>query len=373
MGGTCSKVSATADAIREVAQDIKKQTDVLEDKQFRTILSTIQSVGSDLKAQTEALKDGQVANLLDSLSGTLHFAQSLAQWATLAGGLIAVTKTLYGIEAERHIKKLTGEISASLKDMAAATQVTTNLHHQTLFHVHVWNFVSHESQVALSCPGTENKIMPHYFFVYHPASDWHPALAELLKTRPLPGFIGAMSNLDALGVFLLEFRTAVGPDPILHVLLPSAHMYVLPEEINVPPALLPLRITGQSHYSNSPYCHATVIGMDRSWLRDVGILPPRPHKEDISVSGRIAATSAACGAGVGAAVATYFGGCATGGAAFGLLSLACPPLLAVETVAIGSVLGASAIASVATATFAARSAEKRVKVSYYKHDNKDCL
>lgn len=315
-----------------LSTEINKQ---LENDGLKKLLESI-------RATSDAVGDFDVKNLngtISAINTTLQFAQNFAAFAGVAASVVAITKTLQGVDAQNQIKRLMGEMATSLKALSEATAVSTNLDHEQNFGKWVYDFVSYQislyagsddleatnwrsltsdtgtttTSTSSSPKQAENK-PAHYFFVYHPASDWHPRFNAMVKAKPLPGFVGACNSLSALGLFLPNFRAAIGPSAVIHLLLPSAHMYVLAEEVVVPAEILPLKITGQRHYSNHPYCHATIAGLDECDVQEVGLLP-KPNNVGAGT------TAGAVGAGVGVGLAAGAVSAVTTAVVFGVL---CP-------------------------------------------------
>lgn len=301
----------------------------------------MKQIGSLSKNLDEQISTDKMKVLLSTAKTTMEFAETFAKYAAAATSIFAVTKILIGLEAEGFLRNAAREMNASLKQLCEAATVSTNLQHQEKFAKHVYQFVRYQIRLharddsfeidAMTGPiglvsrsiGLASKPVTHdcpekpanYFFVYHPASDWHPAFHDMIRSNPLPGFVGACNNLNALGVFLSTFRKAVGSEAVIHILLPSAHMYVLPEEILVSADILPLRMTGQMHMSNQPYCHATITGLDACDVREIGMLP-KPKDVDI------ATTAGAVAAGIGTGLASGTAALVAGDL---LLCLLCPP------------------------------------------------
>jgi hypothetical protein len=127
--------------------------------------------------------------------------------------------------------------------------------------------------------------------------------------------VGCTNNLDLLGLFLVAFRKVIGPEAIIHILLLSAHMYIIEEDITIPAELQPIKFKGQIHRSGNPYVHAAISGLPKSDVQDVGHLI-RPNK-----NGAWTKVGAAAG-GIGGVVAGGIaGGCGLtliGGVAFAL-------------------------------------------------------
>jgi hypothetical protein len=276
------------------------------------------------KKGSSAVTDGVLESLDPMLKATGHFAT----FVTGAYGVYALTKTLIAKEAMDHFKKLAVEVSETLKSLCEAAQVSVNLAHQKDFPQWVYHFVSDEvAKVASgedlepvnsnsllgrikllgkaepqkdSSNEKETKAPPQYFFVYHPGSDWHAAFNNMIRQKPIPGFVGATNNLNLLGHYLDQFRSFVGPEAVINILFPSAHVYVIEDDINVDGKLHPIRFTGQKHYSGTPFVHMCAIGMDETNVTDLKLLP---KYRGISAGRKVGIAAGGIGAGIGGAIA----------------------------------------------------------------------
>jgi hypothetical protein len=305
MGPTYSKIGAASGSINQL-------TSSLNDRMNKGDLSLV--------AALLAKSDG-IDNLTPMLATAGNFAKCLAAATTVLGA----TATLCGHQAMSHFKKIGQEMSESLKKLCELAAVSANLNHQERFPQWVYDFASDQIAVVaynqelelinnenlerrsrmLNNPGlsfekAKKEKVANYFFVYHPATDWHAPFNMMIRKTPLPGFVGCTNSIEGLGLYLSEFRKLVGPEAVLHVLLPSAHMYVIEENISIPQELQPMKIVGQRHYSGNPYVHASVEGLREHEIRDVGLVV-KPN-----VIGAWTKVGAAAG-GIGAGIAGVWG------------------------------------------------------------------
>lgn len=298
---------------------------------------------------------------VDKLTPTLAAAANWAKFAAAASTVVGATVTLFGADAVGHFKKIAQEMSKSLKELCDAAEVSTNLLYEKEFPQWVFDFVSDQISVVSTgrdlektnnenlAPWTraledarsnrqdaENADVAHFYFVYHPATDWHAAFNIKMRESRLPGFVGCTNNLDALGAFLVRFRQVIGPDAVIHILLPSAHMYVIEEEVIVPAELQPIRFKGQIHRSGHPYVHASIRGLDATNIQDVGRLI-RPNK--LGAWDKVGAAAGGIGAGVAGGLV---GGAGLWGVGVAAFLLAGPVAIPFEA----AILGGSALAGV---------------------------
>lgn len=275
---------------------------------------------------------GVASGTLETFTPTLQMARSWVNFATSIASIVAITTVLVGADATSHFKKLGAEMNASLKGMCDAAEVSTNLEHESTFPQWVYDFVLDQVAKAAapsgglreladvndrhlrSCAESSRKDGPikmvdqekhheqqapaQYFFVYHPGNDWHGSFNATVRKKPIPGFIGATNNLNALGLYLAKFRDFIGPEAIINILLPSAHMYVIQDEILVSENMQPMRIMGQTHRSGNSYVHATITGVAATDTQDVGLLFKPNDISAATIAGAVAG-----GIGAGSAVA----------------------------------------------------------------------
>ncbi|KAK3690769.1 hypothetical protein LTR37_018991 [Vermiconidia calcicola] len=287
---------------------------------------------------------GASSGVLDTLTPTLKIAQNWAMFGAAASGIVPLTSTLVGAQAVRQFQKLAMEMSKSLKGLCEAAEVRTNLEHEAEFPKLVYEMVADKIATAagpndldaindeslanrfrllqspvqspavrVASPAPEKKKLAHYFFVYHPGTAWHSIFNNMVRSNPLPGFIGATNNLSALGLYLQEFRAVIGPEAVIHILLPSAHMYVIEEDIIVAKEVQPLRVVGQKHYTGDP-------GLEESCIQDVGLLI-KPNKVGAgqmtgAVAGGLGASIVGTIVGFGAVGVIAATGCAFAGPVF---------------------------------------------------------
>ncbi|EMD85139.1 hypothetical protein COCC4DRAFT_66619 [Bipolaris maydis ATCC 48331] len=184
------------------------------------------------------------------------------------------------------------DIGVSTKFIAKAVDTMANLAYQEKFPDHVIHMFEDEVRNTSKCDPAGQ----HYFAVYHPGSESFAAIQNRLQGRM--EFIGCFNDLNELGMSLLYTRQSVGSNAVLHVLLPSAHKYRIDETIHVPPAILPLRISGQTHSDGNPYVYAKLEVTGDFQCRGLGII--------LRDRERLAAYSAGAVAGASAGSAVAF-------------------------------------------------------------------
>jgi hypothetical protein len=310
MGNVCgSNFNVAAGSFNEALSKINARMD-------RNDLSLVQAL--------LATSDGR-----DAITPMLATAGNWAKYAAAASTVVGATVTLFGADAVSHFKKVAQEMSKSLKELCDVAAVSTNLAHEEKFPQWVYDFVSDQISIASfgrDLEGSNNedlmrriqtlgqaklgrnnatkKRVAHYYFVYHPATDWHAPFNNKMRENRLPGFVGCTNSIDALGIYLVEFRRIIGPEAIIHILLPSAHMYVIEQDITVIKELQPIKITGQVHRSGNPYVHAAIEGLEEADIRDVGCLI-KPNV--VGAWDKVGAAAGGVGAGIAGGYVGFWG------------------------------------------------------------------
>ena len=147
-----------------------------------------------------------------------------------------------------------------------------------------------------------------YFFVFHPGNNWHSEFEAKLSKDPLPGLCGIFDNIATMAAILLKFREVVGPTPVFYILVPTAHVYVVPDQMDLPTQLEPFKIFGERGRNQQPFVYLTGGDEWEQHVFDVGVLEsPRatPTLKD-GDKARMYIGAAAAGGG-GAAAGMIFG------------------------------------------------------------------
>ncbi|KAH7044023.1 hypothetical protein B0J12DRAFT_189153 [Macrophomina phaseolina] len=257
-----------------------------------------------------------VMALLESLVeqlGNRGYADGFHQFLSLLGVTAQFVQVLQGHSALRDVLQGVGV------KMAENLEAQTGLR-SPRFAKQVHRFIKHRAGE------TRADRTDHFFFVYHPDTDWHPEFFHRSKKDPLPtNFLGMSSSLDALCVWMLFIRSILAQDQSrrksrFHILIPAYRPLVIQEPIIVPRELYPLTIEGHVHNSIfQVWLNIPGLPEGDSTLRDVGNLAAPPSFWQEWASALEAATSAgtfAAGGGVAAGVATAAAGTAAAPLAF---------------------------------------------------------
>ncbi|KAK5989927.1 hypothetical protein PT974_08190 [Cladobotryum mycophilum] len=154
------------------------------------------------------------------------------------------------------------------------------------FGAHVYRYVKGEMAAVTRQPQNKNSNQKqqqhHFFYVWNPETEWHPAFEKQQQKRPLgPQFGGYHHDLATLCLRMRSDRetlirtTSYGRTALFHLLIPAYQATVVPHKIRFHEDLLPLTITGPHHdeYPVFPFV----------WLR----IPNRPGQLSTSNIGRI--------------------------------------------------------------------------------------
>jgi hypothetical protein len=173
----------------------------------------------------------------------------LAIAAGIAGNLVL---TYQGVQA---LKK----IAAHLKDISDSLAAQTALTAPETFARHVYQSVYQ---------GINNNAHhvhhEHWFFVYHPDTDWYPAFHwKITEERLKKNFCGYSNQLDSVVIFMLAARTELAKeqkraeklgkpmrDVVFHLLIPAYRPLVITEPLAFPKELSPFVVEGEIHNSN---------------------------------------------------------------------------------------------------------------------------
>ncbi|KAH7342919.1 hypothetical protein BKA65DRAFT_478790 [Rhexocercosporidium sp. MPI-PUGE-AT-0058] len=243
-------------------------------------------------------------------------------FANIATGTCTVINTLSGIQAQKALLQFGGRIQKDIENISNGVDALANHQSQKIefFPRHVHDLVSMRAeQQAL------DRRIPTFIFVYTPGTDWHAAFRKLLKAEPLPSLCGLFDDIAIMGLFLHDFRRAVGPKPRIHIIVPSVHLFFVPGELVLSPILYPLQIEGELHHSGKPYIHVNVPhAREGTFFRVTNVAVD--NAEPSGWRRTFWSTGLATMAGGPAAVAGGLGGELLGSIGYAGIAVLCPPL-----------------------------------------------
>ncbi|EWZ29099.1 uncharacterized protein FOBCDRAFT_228176 [Fusarium oxysporum Fo47] len=156
----------------------------------------------------------------------------------------------------------------------------------------------------------------HFFYVWHPDSDWYPAFEERQAENPLgPAFGGYHHDLATICLRMRADREALiattdyGRAAMFHLVIPAYYPLVMDHPIAFADELLPLVITGGRHRGTDLVWLAVYRSpnRERPHLNFVSLLPQGHENLAISMGGFVGFLLGAAGCSV---AATAFPPCA---------------------------------------------------------------
>jgi hypothetical protein len=192
--------------------------------------------------------------------------------------ICALKLAVDGIQILRHLQDIGLEAKDKLQKIADASETTISRHYQAHFAQHVCDFVvrkikATQEKHSASEPGV---FFSDHFLIYHPGTDWHASFEAILeKVPPLPTLAGKTHNLDSLQVSAAKIREMISLEATIHILMPSAHEYLLPDNFALDPALFPIVFEGELGYSSQPYVWVNMPAVKDTCFHHIGRLSHR--------------------------------------------------------------------------------------------------
>ncbi|KAK5135357.1 hypothetical protein LTR08_005299 [Meristemomyces frigidus] len=209
----------------------------------------------------------QIPGNANKLLISAKWASGCTMFSATLTGVKGMVDIYQGIQAQKFLMKLGTEISENVKALGDSVDILAVHQDQSAFAGHVYDYVSMRAKQA------ENVNEECYFFVFHPGTDWYPTFYRLNEERPISGLCGLASDVAVLANILVRFRDTMGPTCAIRILLPSAHLYAVPQQIPLPAKLHPLYVEGELHRSGKPYVYVDLPQLSAECLLNVGQLP----------------------------------------------------------------------------------------------------
>ncbi|KAK5188245.1 hypothetical protein LTR47_011864 [Exophiala xenobiotica] len=175
--------------------------------------------------------------------------------------LLSITIGL--LKLEDAIKRVGAALECIRSELAIANVAKVQGWEKDGFGSHIYRFVHTEIAASSRCQDR------HYFYVWHPDTDWYPNFEERQRDSPLgPNFGGYNKDLDTICQRMSSDRmtlirtTAYGRDAVFHLLIPAYQPIVTNHPITFHGTLFPLVVTGQRPR-----------GIDFAWFN----LPKKPQ------------------------------------------------------------------------------------------------
>ncbi|PGH08767.1 hypothetical protein AJ79_05866 [Helicocarpus griseus UAMH5409] len=143
--------------------------------------------------------------------------------------------------------------------------------------------------------------IPHFYFLYHPDTDWHGYFFDIVSQKPLPpNLLGVSENLDALCLWMIFLRQHLDRDNRrkvrFHLIIPAYRPMFIKDPLIFPDRLFPLTVQGLKHDSkeyvwfNLPTLNDTdAYSLE---LKDVGNIHQPPSGGEAEAVGQFAASTA---------------------------------------------------------------------------------
>ncbi|KEF58969.1 uncharacterized protein A1O9_03812 [Exophiala aquamarina CBS 119918] len=231
-------------------------------------------------SQTTAQMNGtasistEMGNITEALQSIATDMKTFAK-PNVFGQIINVGSLITNGAAVEYIKKLADQAERMGDSLdRIADNVYSENSRGDKFPNHVYSYV--RSMIEKHQEDTR----PHYFFVFNQSTTWHAKFDDINRRDPLGiHFLGYQHDLDTLVAYIVEHgRPRLGPEPIVHILIPTIGQLAIGESLTFPEEMRPFRISGQLGESGLPFVYlCTPLDRDRQYLNQIGSLLPRPR------------------------------------------------------------------------------------------------
>ncbi|KAF4468708.1 hypothetical protein FALBO_4398 [Fusarium albosuccineum] len=212
-----------------------------------------------------------------SLADSAKLFSKFSIVATSLGTGANVYQTYQGVQALKLIAAKLGDISHSLEAQVALTA-------QRDFPQYVYDMIRERLSQTSADPDRD-----HWFFLYHPDTDWYPKFFHLVEEKPLnPRFCGYTNQLDTVFLFMLAARERITKRELqkgrkkqhsrpiqLHLIIPAYQSILIPESMQIPEDIGDFVIEGRIN-SNRPFVWLNLPEDQKYFTSDVGIWTPPP-------------------------------------------------------------------------------------------------
>ncbi|ORY07013.1 hypothetical protein BCR34DRAFT_570928 [Clohesyomyces aquaticus] len=197
---------------------------------------------------------GSIEVLIPSLTNALGASQASSLVSTFAlpvGVGVLALQVWQGAKAAEMLGRVGDVLDAQTGLMAAEK-----------FAQQVWDFVSQRVHETAKVPGER-----HFFFIYHPDTNWYPAFYKLQrKEGQIERYMGMSEQLDLLTHWMKHVRQFMGrysgrKRVVLHLLMPAYRRIYIRDRLTFPAEVLPLEIEGHI-YNSAPFVTLNVTNME---------------------------------------------------------------------------------------------------------------
>ncbi len=247
------KVGEAVNTVNEVASNIND---------FIPRVSNFVDGGERLLTSVHAMGEGVCNSVKEELipsmqvvGNSLCYSTKIFTYFNVIAGTVGlganIVQAYQGIDT---LKRMVAKLDAIESDLAAKTTMTA----QENFSGYVYDMVSERIGQTSNDPSAE-----HWFFVYHPDTDWYPKFYRLLEEEPLSGrFCGYTNQIDTAFVFMLAARKRIqekakkaqrNKKPVrpvkLHLLIPAYQRLLITEALEIPDNIGDFAMEGRIHNS----------------------------------------------------------------------------------------------------------------------------
>ncbi|PGG96912.1 hypothetical protein GX51_07604 [Blastomyces parvus] len=134
------------------------------------------------------------------------------------------------------------------RDIHRELQAQTGLKAPKTFAKQVYKVIRHQTSLL------HEDGVPHFYFLYHPDTDWHGYFFDIVSRNPLPpNLLGVSENLDALCLWMIFLRQHLDRDDRkrarFHLIIPAYRPMLIKDPLIFPDKLFPLTVQGLKHDS----------------------------------------------------------------------------------------------------------------------------
>ncbi|KAK2036376.1 hypothetical protein LZ31DRAFT_422614, partial [Colletotrichum somersetense] len=165
------------------------------------------------------------------------------------------TVSLALLDLANSIRKVGASLEAIRSELAISNVARVQGWDNGGFGAYVHRFVQNEMAAVGGIPGDADH-EHHFFYLWHPDSDWYPAFERRQTSEPLgPAFGGYHHDLATICLRMRSDRKALiattdhGHAAVFHLIIPAYYPLVIDRPVTFAHELLPLVITGARHRS----------------------------------------------------------------------------------------------------------------------------
>lgn len=275
-----SEVTKHAGKLHPVVKMVEVGQAMYEATNITSKADKANDVASQAGKVTKALTNIPKVNVpVGSLCDSVKTLASFSNIATVAGIGANIVLAYQGVQALELI-------AARLQDISGALDAQTALRAQQKFPSYAYRMI----QAGLG-QTMDDPVCEHWFFLYHPDTDWHPEFYHLLERGPLgPRFCGYTHQIDTIFLFMLAARKrrearekkasekgrAIRPVKF-HLLIPAYQPIVIVEQLKIPEEIGDFVMEGRIH-NNKNLVWFNLPPEQRHYVSDIGDWTPPPQR-----------------------------------------------------------------------------------------------